>query len=202
MGRTDRENPVIAELVKRKAVQLNVYVRGEVQPRKVSCVEGRGKRWQRVADTLDALVWERIEMYDGAGGLLGVIEPDEESELEPAQSTSDARMLAEHVTRLCVGAFRDILREARELVTVPLEASAAALRASTEAMMAVQRSYEVALRVQAANAAMPSNDDDGMQKMMQAAMLLMNARPPAPAPAAPPRPAPPRPVSVPAGSGQ
>lgn len=187
MSRVDRDHPVVRELVRLKAVRLDVYVSGETEPRKLSCVEGgRGKRWQRVAGAIDALTWERIEAYDGKGQLLHAFTAEvEEFDDGPPE---DASALAREVARLVVANFRDVMREARSMMAVPLQAQADAMRAMSDALAVQRQVFDHALKVQAANA-VAGGDDDAMGKLLQIGMMAAAGRSaPAPRPVAPPAP--------------
>jgi hypothetical protein len=165
---SEREKAV--EGIKRLApASLKVTLRDGTE--KPVAVPKQGNRWSRVQQVLDALPWVAIECLDKAGGLLGVIEDDEELEELVDDGNGNVGM-----ARVLLEVMRLTMKEVKAMFEVQLRGTASVMQCVVDGQNAMVESYKTALvtQQQYALAAGASPDDNKeMVQMMQMAMGLM-----------------------------
>jgi hypothetical protein len=175
MSRVEREDPAIRELHKLKPARLAVFVRGSDVAKMVPLTGGH--RWEKMARTLDALAWERIEALDAKGELLGVIEPDSGDDAPAVEGMPDQ---VERYVRITMEAVSRAQRETREMFAAQMDAMTNTITAVVDGLRVVQDSYGVALKMQqalTAAAAGKESDDLPIAQMLQMAMAIKAGSP-------------------------
>jgi hypothetical protein len=135
-----------------------------------------GARWAKAVRVLDALPWVKVECLDGKGGILGVVEAEEED--DPAERLGDGGAAA--LGKVLVAVMQSTMGEFRKTFESQLKGMAEIQRAMTDGMAAVTESYQTALRVQAASlagAAAGESGHDEVVKMMQLAAMMLHKQP-------------------------
>jgi hypothetical protein len=183
--RVDRDNPAVAAVRAAKAAVLAIEL-DDGSTRKYSMPKA-GNRWDKLGALLDQLPWARIEMFAADGTtLLGVVEEDEPDEDEPGSAPrSELRDFA----RLLAEVQRTTMKETREMFSAQMRGTTELVAALIEGQRALSDSYTLALRVQAANIALPQGqEEDATMKMLSMAMMLKGGGTHAPPPPPPPPP--------------
>ena len=136
-----------------------------------------GNRWARTSQVLQSLPWVTIECLDKDGKVLGIIEDEDDAELEAFDEDSGG---SERIAKVLLEVMRASMKECRMLVDAQLRGNAEMISAMTEGMRATADVYRQALQVQQAHLMAPPGEEGGeMMKMMQMAMMLtaQNSKP-------------------------
>lgn len=188
MTRLDRSDPTISELAKLKPHSLRIELADGTE-RKMEVPRARNK-WERLSKTLEALAWDRIEALDKDGGVLGIVDREDEAELdtEDDERGTDFARGVKLGASVAVDVMRTTQKEVRQMFQAQLDGQAHVMTLMTQAMHSVSDSYTLAMRVQAANAT--GGEGDEMSNMLKMAMGLQamarSTTPPSPVVNAPP----------------
>lgn len=165
----DRPDPI--EAVKRLSPKsLKVTLRDGTE--KAVAVPQAGNRWARTSQVLDALQWVSIECLDKDGRVLGIVEGEEEDDLEEFAEESGGSVA---MAKVMLEVMRTTMKETRQLVDAQLRGNAELVAAMTEGTRALNETYRTALQVQQAYLMAPQKEEGGgdeMQKMLSMAMML------------------------------
>lgn len=187
----------VVEAIKRLSPPPAALVVGLVDgTEKKLAVPKAGNRWSKLESVVTGLPpWERIDAVDGDGNIVGtVLDGDEDVEVEGDEEgvTGEERTMR-MFARLLADSQRSTMREAARMFDSATKHHASAFDAMVRAMEVSARSYENALRVQAANAvagagAGGEGDEEfntmlklGMMSMLNQGRPAMPMRPPIPA---------------------
>jgi hypothetical protein len=163
---------LVEELKKHKPVSLRVEL-DDGTLRTVPMPKA-GARWSKAVKVLDALPWVKVECLDGKGGIVGVIEADEEDEPEPELGgTSEATALA----KVMLAVMQTTMSEVRKMFGDQLKGMADMQRAQSEAMTSLSETYQHAMRVQASTVVPTAGEQDEVVNMMKMAMMMGMQRP-------------------------
>jgi hypothetical protein len=172
--RPEREDPVIADIRKSKAVSLKVeQADGAVRAVAVGATRNR---WAKLSKLLGAMSWVRIECLDKDGAVLGIVEADDDEDLDDEDSGGgDVKAM----TRIMLEVMRTTMKEVRCMFDVQTRAQSELVNSMVEGLRAVQDSYSLAMRVQAANMALPADQgaDGEMMKLLQMGLMLKQSGP-------------------------
>jgi hypothetical protein len=160
--------------------------------------KGRGARWQKVAEVLSSLDWERLECLDAKGGVLHVLEsdddPDDFDDEDPGLEDRHTKALA----KTMFGIMRNTLAEARKMFEVQTKGNAELVAAMTEGLHQLAEANRLALQVHIASAAGTGGAGEADSEWMKMVMMwaMQNSRNALGA-----APLPPKPPAKPVGGG-
>jgi pectin methylesterase-like acyl-CoA thioesterase len=154
-----------------KAAKLVATMRdGSTKPLVLST---KANRWEQLLEVMEALPWVSIEGTDADNGVLGIVERDENHAWEDDEVSGDSMVdTVERLVKINMAAVAGAMQETRKMFADVLKAQSDVIASVVEAQGALSNTYQQAMRVQAANMAIPGGgEDDQVMKMM--AMALM-----------------------------
>ena len=164
----DNRDP-IEDIKKFSPRSLKVTLRDGTE--KPVAVPQAGNRWARTSQVLAALPWVTIECLDKGGKVLGIVEDEDDPDLEAFEEGGGTM---KELAKVLLEVMRTTMKETRMLVDAQLRGNAEMVGAMTEGMRATADVYRQALQVQQAHLMAPPGEEGGgeMLKMMQMAMML------------------------------
>lgn len=133
-----------------------------------------GNRWSGALKVLDALRWVNVEFLDGKGGVLFVVESEDDEDIDDdASPRSELPQLAKIMSGLMTG----VMKEVKGMFQAQLDGMAKLTAAMTDGLRLQSEAYaerERAIRIAAA-----SGDDGGSEvmDMMKMAFMLKSGMP-------------------------
>lgn len=200
--RADRD-PTIASLRRLKGAKYSVVLSDGTEKQLV--LSTKANKWEQLARVLESMQWVSIQVLDGNGAVLGVVENDEDYDTDDdgdpviAQTTAMARIITQVIGQT--------MQETRKMFADAMTAQSRLVESVITSVQTLQESYQLALTVQ--RSAMVANSGGGeepegaqIMEMLKMAMMLKAGGAPAITINPPPKPPqPPKPPTVPNGKG-
>lgn len=202
--REDRDDATVVEIKKSGAAALKVTLTDGTEKTVAMPRAGKKVKWTELAHTLDTMPWDRIDCVDAKGGILRVIENDEDIDEESDDDISgkDAKL-----AKVMLSLLKSTMTECRKMFQAQMEGNARLVESLGEGMHSLQQVHELAMRVNLAQSV--AGEGGGTEVMDMVRMLLPVLMKPGaapqkqmPLPHVPRRPPQPRPAPGPVGGGQ
>lgn len=183
----ERYEPALVEIKQSNAAALKVYLTDGTE-RAVAITKAKNK-WSKLATTLDALPWDRIECLDAKGAVIHVVDAEDDGYQDDSDDISDVSDAK--LAKVIAGVVKFTMTECRKMFQVQIDGFSKVIEAQAEATQSLQQTYEMQARVQmAAQAAEASGGSSEVMEMMKMAMMMSmgqkQASRPMQAPARPP----------------
>lgn len=137
-------------------------------------------RWARVIQVVDSLSWVRIEALDKSGGVLGVVE-DDEQDVEVGDDDDGGGRRDMGLAKVLLEVMRTSQKETRLMFEAQQKGQAELIESFGAAIKSLSNSYEQSLQVQRATAIAEAGANAGgnpeVMAMLQLAMAQMFQQP-------------------------
>jgi hypothetical protein len=171
--RIDRVDPTLAAIKKLAPSSLKLILRDGTE-RAVAMPKSRNK-WSRLRESLDSLAWERIECLDRDGRLIGgaIEAEDVTDEVGFDDGDSDDTTTLKQAMQIMLEVQRMTIKETRLIFEAQTKGQSEMVNMMVEGMRAMQDSYALAMRTQAASLVAGSGAQEGSEMMDMFKMAMM-----------------------------